>query len=125
MQSNAVSQSLEIIICWGSLLIGLVACLVVMWLLMRAVRKGTLGRFLATVIQGGGIIVLGIVPAIIATAATWVARLGGMTLFSREGGNDGMLVGVGVIGLIVALGAAVLFAAIMIVQALTGWGSSE
>jgi hypothetical protein len=39
--------------------------------------------------------------------------------------NEGILVGAGLIGTIVAVGAAVLFAAVMLFQALTGSGNSH
>jgi hypothetical protein len=118
------TEPIEAIVCWGSLLIGVIACLSVGWLLLRAIRRGKLGRFLATVIQGGASLLLGVVPLFIAVSARSVAKLAGFTILSRDGGNDGNLTGVGIMGYIVAIGAAVLFAAVMLFQALTGSGSS-
>jgi hypothetical protein len=115
---------IETIVCWGSLLIGVIACLSVGWLLMRAIRRGKLGRFLATVIQGVASLVLGVVPLFFAMSARSVAKLAGITMLSRDGGNDGNLTGVGIMGYIVAIGAAVLFAVVMLFQALTGAESS-
>lgn len=120
-----MKESIETIVCWASLLLGVILCLTVGWLLMRAVRRGKIGRFRATVIQGGAILPLGVVPVISALGARWLASLFGLALFSRDGGNDGNLVGVGVMGMIVTFGAAVLFAAVMLFQALTGSGSSD
>lgn len=68
---------------------------------------------------------LGVLPLAIAGGAQWLAYLGGIELFSRDAGNDGLLVGVGFMGMIVAGGAAVMFAAIMILQALIGWGNPD
>jgi hypothetical protein len=120
-----MKESVETIICWGALLVGAAACLVVMWLLLLEVRRGKSGRFRATVVQGLAAPFLGAVPLVIAYGAQWLAKLGGVALFARDGGNDGLLVGVGIMGMIAAFGAAVLFAGVMVVQALTGWGSSE
>ncbi len=117
-----MKQSFETSVCWASLLIGLILCLSVGWLLMRAVRRGKLGRFAATAIQGGAIPVLGIVPIAIAHCARSLVTRCGYPIFNGNGGNDGNLVGVGIMGLLVAIGAALLFAAIMLFQALTGSG---
>jgi ABC-type glycerol-3-phosphate transport system permease component len=119
-----MQNDIEIIVSWGSLLIGVIACMFVGWLLIRAVHRGRVGRFLATVIYGGAIPVTGAVPLLIALGARWLGTLAGFALFSGNGGNDGNLVGVGIMGMIVALGATVLFAAVMLFQALTGSGSS-
>jgi len=128
LKSPAASDEkrvIEAIICWGSLLFGVIVCLSVGWLLMRAIRRGKLGRLLATVIQGVASPFLGVLPLFIAMSVRSVAKLAGFTIFSRDGGNDGLLTGVGIMGLLVAIGAAVLFAAVMLFQALTGAGSSD
>ena len=64
-----MKEPIEIIVSWGSVLIGLILCLSVGWLLMREVRRGKTGRFSATVMQGVAIPFLGIVPVAIAVAA--------------------------------------------------------
>ena len=121
-QSN---ETIEVVVAWGSLLIGLIACLIFGWLLMRAVRRGKLGRLLAAFLHGVAIPVLGIAPLAIATGVRWLALLAGMPLFTRDGGNDGLLIGLGFMGIIVAAGAALLFAVVMLFQALTGFGGSN
>jgi len=114
----------DTIVSWGSLLIGVIVSILVGWLLIQEVRRGRSGRFRATVLYGVAIPVLGAVPLLLALGAKWLGTLAGFALFAGNGGNDGNLVGVGIIGMIVALGAAILFAAVMLFQALTGSGSS-
>jgi hypothetical protein len=116
---------IEIITAWGAMAIGMIACLAFWRFLLREVRKGRLGRFRTTVLQAVAAMVLGSVPVTVAAVVTWVTALGGVALFTREAGNDGVLVGLGLIGMFVALGAAALVAVVMIFQALTGFGSSD
>lgn len=119
-----MKNDIEMIVSWGSVLIGVIVCIFVGWLLIREVRRGRRGRFRATVIYGLAISVTGAVPLIIALGARWLGTLAGFALFSGNGGNDGNLVGVAIMGMMVAVGATGLFAAIMLFQALTGSGSS-
>ena len=120
-----MKERIETIVCCGSLLIGVIACIFVGWLLIREVRRGRLGRFLATVIYGVTFPVTGAVPIIIALGAKLVGNLVGLALFDRDGGNDGNLVGLGIMGMFVAIVATFLFAAVMLFQALTGSGNSS
>jgi hypothetical protein len=66
---------------------------------------------------------MGAVPIIIAVSARWLGSLAGVALFFGNEGNSGNLVGVGITGMIVAFATAVLFALLMLVQALAGSGS--
>jgi hypothetical protein len=104
-----MTQFIETVVVWGSLLIGLIAYLVVAWLLVRAVRRGKLGRFWATVIHGGAsIISVGVVPPSIALA------------FSGGAVSEGVVLGVSFIGGFIAMGLGFLFAAAMLLWALIG-----
>jgi hypothetical protein len=102
-------QLSETIVVWGTLLIGLMAYLVVAWLLVRALRRGKLGRFWATVIHGGAsLIALGLVPMMIALVLP-----GGIV-------SEGVVLVVSLIGGSIAMGLGFLFAATMLLQALIG-----
>jgi hypothetical protein len=118
-----MKNNIEILVSWGSVLIGVIVCIFVGRLLIREVRRGRQGRFRATVMYGLAIPVTGAVPLIIALGAKWLGTLAGLALFSGNGGNDGNLVGVGLVSMIVAFGATVLFAGVMLFQALTRSGS--
>jgi hypothetical protein len=112
------------IVAWGAVLIGVIVCLFVGWLLVQEVRRGVRGRFGATLIYALASPIMGAVPLIIALAARWLGAVGGFALFSANGGNDGNLTGVGFMGFGIAFGATVLFAAVMLVQALIRSGGS-
>ncbi|MBI2999381.1 MAG: hypothetical protein HYY46_13190 [Deltaproteobacteria bacterium] len=116
---------MEVIVSWGAVLIGLIVCTFVGRLLIREVRAGKRGRFSATVIYGLAVPVMGAVPLIIAAGVRWLGSLAGFAVFSGNGGNDGNLVGVGIMGFVIAFGATVLFAAVMLFQAFTGSGNSS
>jgi ABC-type glycerol-3-phosphate transport system permease component len=119
-----MKNNIETLVSWGSVLIGVIVCVFIGWSLIREVRRGRRGRFRATVMYGLAIPITGAVPLIIALGAKWLGTLAGFTLFSGNGGNDGNLVGVGITGMTVAFGATVLFAGVMLFQALTRSGSS-
>lgn len=82
------------------------------------------GRFGATVIYALASPIMGAVPLVIALGARWLGAVGGLALFSANGSNDGNLTGVGVMGFVIAIGATVLFATVMLVQALIRSGGS-
>jgi hypothetical protein len=118
-------HAIEIIVASGAVLIGVIVCLFVGGLLVQEVRRGVRGRFSATVIYALTSPIMGAVPLIIALGARWLGAVGGIALFSTNGGNDGNLTGVGFIGFVIAFGATVLFAAVMLVQALIRSGGSN
>ena len=120
-----MKSAIEVLVSWGALLIGVIVCIFVGWMLIQEVRRRRRGRFSATVIYGLTIPVTAAVPLVVALGAKWFGAFAGFALFSGNGGNDGNLVGVGVMGMIVAFGATVLFAAVMLFQALTGSGDSS
>jgi hypothetical protein len=109
---------------WGALLIGAIVCAFVGWVLVREVHAGRRSRFGAAVVYGVAVPVTGAVPLLIAVGARWLGSLAGVSMFSGNGGNDGALIGVGLMGFGVAFGGMVLFAAVMVFQALTGSGHS-
>jgi hypothetical protein len=116
---------MEVVLSWAAVLIGVIACTLVGRRLSREVRRGGLSRFGATVVYGLAVPVMGAVPLIVAVGSRWLGSLAGLVIFSTNGGNDGNLVGVGLVGIGIALGATILFAAIMLFQALTGSGNSS
>ena len=116
---------MEVIVSWGAVLIGAIACAFVGRLLIREVRGGKRGRISATVVYGLTGLVTGAVPLIIAAGAKWLGSLAGLPVFSGSGGNDGNLVGVGIMGFVIAFVATGIFAALMTFQAFTGSGNSS
>jgi len=109
------------VVFWVSLLGGAIACIIVGWLLLRVVSRGTLGRLLATVIYGlltGAVISW--VPMMLASGLEWLGTLAGLSLSPGEGIPMGITLAYA--GFAVALAATVLFAAVMIFQGLTGSG---
>lgn len=118
-------HAIEMIVAWGAVLIGVITCLAVGWVLVQEVRRGVRGRLGATVIYALVSPIMGAVPLLIALGARWLGSVGGYVLYSANDGNDGGLTGVGFTGFIIALGATVLFAAVMLVQALIGSGRSH
>lgn len=117
-------HTIEMFVAWGAVLIGVIVCLFVGWLLVQEVRRGVRGRFGATVIYALASPIMGAVPIVIALGARWLGAIGGFALFSANGSNDGNLTGVGFMGFVIAFGATVLFAAVMLVQALIRSGGS-
>lgn len=120
-----MNHALETIVGWGAVSAGVIACLFAGRLLLQEVRRGVRGRFAAAVVYAVLSPVLGALPLVIALGARWLGEAGGVALFSANGGNDGNLSGVGLTGFAVAFGAAVLFAALMLVQAWFGAGGSH
>jgi hypothetical protein len=118
-------HAIDIIVASGAVLIGVIVCLFVGRSLVQEVRRGVRGRFSATVIYALTSPIMGAVPLIIALGARWLGAVGGIALFSTNGGNDGNLTGVGFIGFVIAFGATVVFAAVMLVQALIRSGGSN
>jgi hypothetical protein len=116
---------MEVIISWGAVLIGVIACAFVWRMLIREVRGGKRGRFSATVVYGLAVPVTGAVPLIVAASAKWLGSLAGFAVFAGNGGNDGNLVDVGITGFVIAFGETGLFAAVMLFQAFTGSGNSS
>lgn len=91
---------------------------------MRKVASGKIGLFSAAAAQLLATSFMGLELLLIALAAQWLAGLAGFAFFiSGNGGNDGTLVGLGVVGLTVSFGTAALFAAVMLFHALTAPGS--
>jgi hypothetical protein len=66
-----------------------------------------------------------VVPLLIAYSARWLGALVRFSIFSKESADDGVMVGIGIVGMVIAFGAAVLFTVVMIFQALTGSGDSD
>lgn len=120
-----MNQIVEPVVFWGALLAGLVVYALVGWQLMRAVRRGKPGRFVAVIAYGAATPFMAMVPVFIAYAARWVATLAGFPVFPKGSADDGVMVGIGIFGIIMAMGAAVLFALVMIFQAVTGSGDSD
>jgi len=118
-------SAMEVMVSWGAVLIGVIACGLVGRLLIRDVRGGKRGRFGATVVYGLTVPVTGALPLIVAEGAKGLGSLAGFALFSGNGGNDGNLVGVGIIGFLIAFGATAIFAAAMLFQAFTGSSDSS
>src|SRR5262245_35632873 len=106
---------LEGIVFLGSLVAGGVACLITGWKFMQQVRGGRRGRIAATMMYGATALLLAMIPTSLAWSAWWIGKLAGFPFFSPDGGE---LVGVGVLGSLIALGSAVLFAVVMAFQAL-------
>jgi len=110
----------EAIVFWVSLVGGVIACIFVGWFLLRVVSRGKPGRFLATVIYGLTCAVTSWVPMMIAPGLEWLGTLVGYSL--STGARITMSITLTYAGLAIALAATVLFAAVMVFQALTGSG---
>ena len=110
---------------WGALLVGLAVYAVVGWKLMREARRGKLNRFVAVIVYGAAAPFLAIVPVLLACLARWLGNLAGFPIFPRASADDGIMVGIGIFGIVIGFGATVLFALVMIFQALTGSGDAN
>jgi hypothetical protein len=123
--TDRMKDPFETLVCWIAVLTGLGVCIAVGAFLRRAVRRRILRRLPATVIHGALIPLLGYVPLAVALGFRWLASLGRHEILNGDGGNDGNLVGVAVMGALAATGAALVFGLIMLIQARSGSGGPD
>src|SRR5262245_48004263 len=122
--NRGMNELIEGAVFWGSLLGGGVACLLAGWFLLGWVRQKKTGRFLAVIIYGCAAPFLGMVPVVVGYMTRWVGNLAGISIFPKTSADDGIMVGIGIMGILVAAGFAGLFILVMIFQAITDSGES-
>jgi len=113
----------DAVVFWLSLVGGVVECILVGWLLLLLVGRGKLGRVLGTVVYGLTGAVTGAVPFLICSVLEWLGTLVGYSLSVSD--RITMPLSLVYYGMAIALAATVLFAAVMVLQALSGSGRAS
>jgi len=113
---HEADKGLEAAVFCGSLFAGFVLSILFSRALRRRVEDGRIGRFGSTVVQGVAFVPLCMAPMVIALAVKAVAAQFGAAIFIGNGGNDGALAGLVLIGMTIPFVTAALLAVVRLVR---------
>ena len=113
-----MTEIIEGIIFFGALLCGFAAYVYIALNLIKRSDAGKLNRFAAVILYAITSPFVSIVPILICYAGRFVGSVIGLNILPKQGVDDGVMVGLGFLGMGIGMAATMLLAAIMLFKAI-------